>query len=1578
MLTAQAAVLPLITTRAVFSGASSLLIHCAEAYQSAGHTVVAVISDDKQICDWAAANDVWIFSAGVAPPLDEDIQFDFIFSLGDSDHLHPDWVVRARSLALEFQASLFHPHAASWALIAQEKQHAVRWLSLAPHASEWRLAKQLSFQLTDIDTAWTVQAACYEKGLESFVSLVADIGQGELRLRTFLDSRIPFDPLQRPRALGTLDFSRPATEIASLVNGLNFGPQPNPVALAKIYLGTSCAVVQVARTAEASSVHAPGVVLHAEGDMLRVSTGDGDIVLTGCSNAGGSPADDIFTASMLLPVPQQELLQQLDLRTPGIARGEGHWQQVYSSLAPVELPYPRAPHAAGDGERAFVAIEVAAKAPAAIAVAAFLSWLSVVATQERVSIMYCDQALRIEADPLDGWLAAWVPITVPVHPEKHTQDIAACVAAVIEQTQAAGPCTHDLALRMQTAPGLLARLEKIGAGVRGQTPPRRMELMLAIDPQADSASLVADEAIFPHDTLAVIARHFSTFLTGFVAGGQIAKIALVPDEEAAETAAANSTSVVYDAASSVQALIAAQTRRTPDHAAICFDGQDLTYRSLEDQSDALAATLQLRGVKPGDIVGICLRRGPEIVVGMLAILKVGAAYLPLDPDYPRERLAFMIEDSATALVLTTAAQATALAIAADKVFVLDAGRDDSAPPAKPFTAPASVARTAYLMYTSGSTGRPKGVLVTQRGLLNLFVGLDHAIAHDRPGRWLAVTSFSFDISVAELWWPLTRGFTVVIHAQSSAGWSVAQAMLSNQITHLFCTPSMLAVLMADAAGRQALSRMSVVMAGGEVFPLQLTTALCAIVPGQVFNVYGPTEITVLSNVCELSRHDKFVPLGRPIANTTVYVRTPHGAECPAWVAGELWIGGDGVSDGYWRRPELTADKFIADPQRPGGRLYRTGDLGRRRPGGALEFVGRIDHQVKIRGHRIELGEIEKTIATLPGVKEAVVLAPADPLGDRRLVAYVVPHADAALESGLIQRGVAQLLPAMMVPGTVLVLRSFPLTANGKIDRGALPSPRSALKAVVEASVEALPLDSLNALERMIADIWQRVLVIGDVKASDNFFDLGGSFFTAVQAQRCLLDTTGQLVHLSDLARFPTVGKLARQIADRSHATGQAPVHSRLPSSPVGFLADSFRESDVTETQNQTPVERVIAGIWRDLFEMEHVARHDDFFALGGHSLAAVRMFAELRQHFPVNLPLSSLLEAPTLAGFAALIAGGLPADHVAAKPLASVAPSHSTSLNQRPWSPLVTICGGDMHRKPIFCIHGSGGNVLNFKGLSKKLGPDQPVYGLQSQGVDGHLQMLESIEAMATQYVNEIRSVDAQGPYRLVGFSAGGVIAFEMAQQLKKAGADVSLLAMIDTLTPAAAARTPTFLKKLWLMRHWSMKFAMERYRNRHTPADTEYKHQQMLEKVTRGEWLPPELAELHLTRHIVRVQNQYLPKPYDGNIIMFKAIDATTPYLLAGDCMGWQAHIHGQIKVVDIPGTHLSMMAEPGVSQLSAALTDALKKLDAEDASSHPNAARAGAGGASRVREYGAATSWLQNSISRADSKAAGYPHEV
>jgi acyl transferase domain-containing protein/thioesterase domain-containing protein/acyl carrier protein len=382
-----------------------------------------------------------------------------------------------------------------------------------------------------------------------------------------------------------------------------------------------------------------------------------------------------------------------------------------------------------------------------------------------------------------------------------------------------------------------------------------------------------------------------------------------------------------------------------------------------------------------------------------------------------------------------------------------------------------------------------------------------------------------------------------------------------------------------------------------------------------------------------------------------------------------------------------------------------------------------------------------------------------------------------------------------------------------------------------------------------------------------------------------------------------------------------------------------REGHATEAPGDAEfnfVERVIADAWRELLGVDTIARDDDFFALGGHSLAAVRLFARIRKQFAVDLPLATLFQASTLGELSRVVSesGGIDTSQAAAvlkKISSNVAVPPKTA---RPaWSPLVAICKGRSGQKPLFCVHGAGGNVLNFKIISDRLGANQPFYGLQAQGVDGRLPPLTSIESMAAQYVEAIRTVDADGPYQLAGYSAGGVIALEVAQQLRRAGARVCLLAMIDTLSPIAARRRVSYFKKILLMRHWSLQFAMEWPGRRRRGKLLRVNYAIALEKLAEGEPLPPELVDFHLFNTFVAAQAEYTPQPYDGPLTLFRASQGEMQYLDAGHSLGWNDYVSGPIRIHEINGTHFSMMAEPGVSELIEGIRRAVKECGSEGA---------------------------------------------
>ncbi|MBK0394479.1 type I polyketide synthase [Ramlibacter algicola] len=363
-----------------------------------------------------------------------------------------------------------------------------------------------------------------------------------------------------------------------------------------------------------------------------------------------------------------------------------------------------------------------------------------------------------------------------------------------------------------------------------------------------------------------------------------------------------------------------------------------------------------------------------------------------------------------------------------------------------------------------------------------------------------------------------------------------------------------------------------------------------------------------------------------------------------------------------------------------------------------------------------------------------------------------------------------------------------------------------------------------------------------------------------------------------------------------------------------------------------PVEAGIAEIWRELLGIDEVGRDDDFFVLGGHSLAAVRLFARIRKQWNVDLPLATLFQAATLSGLAALVAQAGNLDTAMPGAPAQPAPASASNVIQLPrsWSPLVPICRGSADRRPLFCVHGAGGNVLNFKVISDRLGTDQPFYGLQAQGVDGRLAPLQSIEAMAAQYIEAIRSVDPTGPYRLAGYSGGGVIAYEMAQQLRRDGAQVETIIMIDTLSPIAAGRRVPLWQKFWLKRHWTLAFALDTPKRRRRGREMVRESEAALAKIARGETLTPELVEHHLFRTFTEAQARYQPQPYEGDVVLMRAALAETVYLYAGPKLGWDDHVQGQVRVTVVHGSHFTMMAEPGVSEVIEGFRRELARLDA------------------------------------------------
>jgi amino acid adenylation domain-containing protein len=661
-------------------------------------------------------------------------------------------------------------------------------------------------------------------------------------------------------------------------------------------------------------------------------------------------------------------------------------------------------------------------------------------------------------------------------------------------------------------------------------------------------------------------RHLDRVLDHLVShpDRRLSELDLLDEEEHALLAEWSGTVAAADAAGEcIDVLFGAQAARTPDAEAIAYAGRSVSYRALDADSSRLAHHLAARGVGPESRVGVFAERTPETVVAILAILKAGGAYLPLDPAYPAERLRYMLADAGARTVVAPAGVPHGLAgLVPD---VLDMRAEAGAIGARPAEAPARVPHpdgAAYVIYTSGSTGTPKGVVVPHRCVPNLARAVTRALGVGPGTRVLQFASFSFDAAVWEVFQALLSGTTLVLASRDDLlpGAGLVQTLRRERISLVTLPPSVLAVLPSEG-----LPDLTTVVSAGEAMDTAVVERWSA--GRTLVNAYGPTEATVCATLAPCQPDGRTPSIGRPLANVTVHVLEPAGIRAPAGVPGELFVGGAGVTRGYLNRPALTAERFVPDPfGAPGARLYRTGDRARWRSDGTLEFMGRVDQQVKVHGFRIEPGEVEAALRRHPGVRECAVVARQDGGGDRRLVAYVVPapgygapprtdaevqrsaHAAATLPAALREH-LRERVPEYMVPAAFVELESLPATPNGKLDRAALPAP-------VHGGARLEADEPRDYLEVQLIQLWEEVLGVEMVGATQSFFELGGSSLLALPLFARINRLLRCDLPVSTLFAGGTVRQMAEAIREQQRAQPEAssPV---VPLQPGGSLPPLF-------------------------------------------------------------------------------------------------------------------------------------------------------------------------------------------------------------------------------------------------------------------------------------------------------------------------------------------------------------------------------------------------------------------------------------
>jgi amino acid adenylation domain-containing protein len=968
--------------------------------------------------------------------------------------------------------------------------------------------------------------------------------------------------------------------------------------------------------------------------------------------------------------------------------------------------------------------------------------------------------------------------------------------------------------------------------------------------------------LFDTVTVERLIAHFQTLLMGIVADPDlcVARLPLLTGAERQQLLATWNDTAASDARAQDQCaheLFEAQVARTPDAVAVVFDDLALTYQALNRRANQLAHHLQKLGVRAETLVGISVQRSPDMVVGLLGILKAGGVYLPLDPTYPQNRLSFMLEDAQVSILLTQAqldpistTQSLAPARSAgdpipntvrlDADWARIAQESDANP-----TGNVTPENLAYVIYTSGSTGRPKGALLRHRGLCNLVRAAIPTFGVGADSRVLQFASFSFDASVEEIFKTLSAGASLCLIRQETllSPPDLLRTLREQAITTVTLPPSLLKVLPAE--GLPALQ--TVVSAGESCSP----DVVARWAPGRRFlNGYGPTEATVAVSFYRVERVSEemtYVSIGRPLANAQIYLLDAQLQPVPVGVPGELHIGGVGLARGYLRRPGLTAAKFIPNPfsDEPGKQLYGTGDLARHRPDGRIEFLGRLDHQVKVRGFRIELGEIEALLQQHPALQAAAVLAREGdgqgPSGDKRLVAYVVPTAgqgDAAAVAGELRNFLLDSLPEYMVPAAFVMLDALPLTPNGKVDRRVLPAPDLA-----RSELEKTFVAPRDELERQVTQIWEQVLGVQPIGVKDNFFELGGHSLLAVQLVAQIQQHTGQNVSLLALFQSPTIEHLVRVLRRQS---GTAPAPSLVELQPAGQ---------------------------RRPFFLVHPS--------GG----SVHWYTGL-----------------------AHLVGGPPRRRVRR---------------------LLNAFGRVLRRRTAHKPPQPAEGVVRAE--DSRL--DQPVYGLQAQGLMGDAELHTRIEDMAAHYVQELRAVQPEGPYMLGSWSMGVIIAFEMAQQLEAQGQRVALLALLDQGPVVPGEPFPD--DAAFLMRLFGEHLALSPERLRQLESDEQLAY--VFEEAGKANWLPTGIT-LPQFSHYVRILRlhteawrEYVPQVYPGRVTLFRTqaqpeIGSQEPDL------GWGELAAGGIEIHQVSGDHHSIVHGRHVWNLAERLRACLDAAQAVD----------------------------------------------
>jgi amino acid adenylation domain-containing protein len=905
-----------------------------------------------------------------------------------------------------------------------------------------------------------------------------------------------------------------------------------------------------------------------------------------------------------------------------------------------------------------------------------------------------------------------------------------------------------------------------------------------------SISVQYSTKLFSKETIERMARCLRNALKNIAENTdkRISEIELLDEEERHKLLYEfNDTYAEYPKNKTIHELFEEQADKTPDNIAVVYEDSQLTYRELNERANQLARVLREKGVVPDSIVGIMVERSLEMIIGIMGILKAGGAYLPIDPEYPKDRIEYMLEDSGAGILLTqkhlrgkTAFKGEVIELDDEQLYTGNSSNLETVN---------STDNLAYVIYTSGSTGKPKGVMIEHKSVMNILTALQKEYPLTETGSYLLKTSYTFDVSVTELFgWIIGAGRLVILERGGEKDpQAIIKKIKDESITHVNFVPSMLNMFLNGVSSDviKNIENLKYVLVAGEAISKELVSKLNSTFRNiSLQNIYGPTEITIYATNYSLENMETAekaanVPIGRPMQNVKAYIVDKNNNLQPIGAAGELCIGGEGLARGYLNKPELTAEKFIPNPFVQGERMYKTGDLTKWLPDGNIEFFGRIDQQVKIRGFRIELGEIENQLLKHSDIKEAVVIAREEKGDGKYLCAYIV--VDRELTVGELRRHLLDQLPDYMIPSYFVQMKKMPLTTSGKVDRKALPEPDGSIGTGVEYEAPR------NEIEEKLFRIWQEVLGVDKIGIKDSFFELGGNSINIIRMVSLINNEIGIELKMADLFVNKTIEELSEYINEK-------------------------------ELKNK----------------------------------------------------------------------------------LKSVQKLNKSKSGEN-----------------VFILHPIHGSIYGYKDLAKLLEGDCQVYGIQLKGLDGSCSLAQTIDEMVEDYIKEIKQVQSEGPYIIVGYCIGNFIAYEITRVLEEQKEKIGKYISID-----GAAFIPDII--LWVLKAKEKLFSSpgiykkSKYMDESAIAKEETKPEASCD-MQKGEVRDRETIEAHLKKVIKETYR--IRGIIKTPTFIIKAEETESPRL---NEKYWNKMVKSDVEFVEIPGNHESILAHPWVERLA----DEIKKI--------------------------------------------------